>query len=152
MDLTTILSSGVVAGTIAGLVTLRTAERNIAIENITKQRAIWREKIREKSLEVTKAFLAKDEIKLLALYNEFLLLLNPFDSEDKLIMDVLWELKSSEPENRKLIEFSERLSLLLKHDWERAKREAKPIFFRGAKPKRKVYGNFKNKRKIIAKK
>jgi len=147
IDLTTIISSGVVAGIIAGLVALRTAERKIAIENITKQREIWRDKIRVKLLDVTRAFQVKDSPKLLELYNEFALLLNPFDPEDKSIMDVLWELKSGTAEVSKLLELSERLSLLLKHDWERAKTEAKPLFFRGSKPKRKVYGNFKNKRR-----
>lgn len=46
MDLPTVLSSGVLAGLVAGLVTLRMSERKIAIENITQQRQIWREKIR----------------------------------------------------------------------------------------------------------
>jgi len=46
VDLPTVLSSAVVAGLVAGLVTLRTSERKIAIENITQQRQLWREKIR----------------------------------------------------------------------------------------------------------
>lgn len=147
LDLTTILSSGVVASLIAGLVTLRTTERKIAIENITKQRELWRDKIRVKSLEVTRAYDGKDSRRLLELYTEFLLLLIPFDPEDNAIMDVLWDLKSGSLDIGKLIEFTERLSLLLKHDWQRAKREAKPWFFRGSKAKRKTYDHFKNERK-----
>ncbi|NCB82546.1 MAG: hypothetical protein EOM38_09140 [Bacilli bacterium] len=56
MDLSTVLGSGVVAGLVAGLVTLRTTERKIAIENITKQRQLWREKIRAKALETSQAY------------------------------------------------------------------------------------------------
>ena len=106
MDLSTVLGSGVVAGLVAGLVTIRTAERKIAIENITHQRKLWREKIREKALETSRAY--KD--------------------------------------NDLIIEFFEKLALLLKHDWERAKLEAKPVWNSSGKPKRISYDEFKNKR------
>lgn len=149
LDITTVLSSTVFAGLIAGFVSLRKTERKIAIENITKQREVWRDKIRTKSLEVTRAFHAKDSSKLLELYNEFLLLLNPFDPEDKAIIDVLWDLKLCMEKTSKLIAFTERLSLLLKHDWERAKREAKPWFFRGCQTKREAYASFQNKKNDI---
>ena len=60
MDLSTVLGSGVVAG----LVTLRTTERKIAIENITQQRKVWRDKVREKALETSKAYKDNDVSKL----------------------------------------------------------------------------------------
>lgn len=40
-------------------------------------------------------------------------------------------------------EFSQRISLLLKHDWERAKREAKSFPFRGRKPKRMPFEEYR---------
>lgn len=48
--------------------------------------------------------------------------------------------------NDLVIEFMEKLALLLKHDWERAKLEAKPVWHFWGKPKRVAYDGFKNKR------
>ncbi|MNQ97107.1 hypothetical protein D3C85_1127380 [compost metagenome] len=56
----------------------------------------------------------------------FELLLNPLDPEDIAILKCIEGLSEcTEPEKR-LPEFSKRVAYLLKHDWERAKREAKP--------------------------
>ncbi|MDL2195310.1 hypothetical protein [Shewanella algae] len=57
MDIATVLSSGVVAGLIAGLVSLRTSERQIAIENITKQREIWRDNEIQNEIQDSHIFL-----------------------------------------------------------------------------------------------
>lgn len=146
MDLTTILSSGVVAGLVAGLVTLRTTERKIAIENITQQRKLWRDKVREKSLEAAKGYKNNDASKLKELYGEFQLILNPEDDNDKSILDTLWQMQNEHKEKDLIIEFTEKLALLLKHDWERAKLEAKPVCHFWGKPKRIPYNKFKNKR------
>lgn len=146
MDLTTILSSGVVAGLVAGLVTLRTTERKIAIENITQQRKLWRDKVREKSLEAAKGYKNNDASKLKELYGEFQLILNPEDDNDKSILDTLWQMQNEHKEKDLIIEFTEKLALLLKHDWERAKLEAKPVWHFWGKPKRIDYNKFKNKR------
>lgn len=146
MDLTTILSSGVVAGLVAGLVTLRTTERKIAIENITQQRKLWRDKVREKSLEAAKGYKNNDASKLKELYGEFQLILNPEDDNDKSILDTLWQMQNEHKEKDLIIEFTEKLALLLKHDWERAKLEAKPVWHFCGKPKRITYNKFKNKR------
>ena len=142
MDLSTVLGSGVVAG----LVTLRTTERKIAIENITQQRKVWRDKVREKALETSKAYKDNDVSKLKELYVEFQLILNPEDENDKSILDTLWAMQNKDEINDLIIEFSEKLSLLLKHDWERAKLEAKPVWHFWGKPKRKAYDEFNNKR------
>lgn len=146
MDLTTILSSGVVAGLVAGLVTLRTIERKIAIENITQQRQLWRDKVREKALEASKGYKDSDTSKLKELYGEFQLILNPEDDNDKSILDTLWEMQNESKENNLIIELTEKLALLLKHDWERAKLEAKPVWHFWGKPKRIPYNKFKNTR------
>ena len=68
MSLSVILGSGVVAGLVAGLVTLRTSERKIAMEHITKQREIWRDKVRTKSADVTTAIESKSLSRLCELY------------------------------------------------------------------------------------
>jgi len=146
MDLSTVLGSGVVAGLVAGLVTLRTTERKIAIENITQQRQLWRDKVREKALETSKAHKDNDASKLKELYVEFQLILNPEDSNDKSIIDTLWEMQKKDEKGDLIIEFTEKLSLLLKHDWERAKLEAKPVWHFWGKPKRISYNDFNNKR------
>lgn len=146
MDLTTILSSGVVAGLVAGLVTLRTTERKIAIENITQQRKLWRDKVREKSLEAAKGYKNNDASKLKELYGEFQLILNPEDDNDKSILDTLWQMQNEHKEKDLIIEFTEKLALLLKHDWERAKLEAKSVWHFWGKPKRIPYNKFENKR------
>lgn len=146
MDITTVLSSGVMAGLVAGLVTLRTSERKIAIENITKQREVWRDKVRNKSLDVTNAIENKSRSKLCGLYTEFSHLLNPEDTEDLAILNLLWSFKSGKTEEELHLEFIERVSLLLKHDWERAKREAKPWFFFTKEPERANYNDYENKR------
>lgn len=146
MDLPTVLSSGVVAGLVAGLVTLRTTERKIAIENITQERKVWRDKVRQKALETSKACTDQDNTKLHELYGEFQLILNPEDNEDKSILDTLWNMQSKEKESDLFVEFVEKLALLLKHDWERAKLEAKPAWYFWGKPKRITYADFKNKR------
>jgi hypothetical protein len=129
MDLPTILSSGVVAGLVAGLVALRTSERKIAIENITQLRTLWRDKVRENALEVTSAYRYKNSTKLIDLYVTFQLILNPEDDDDLSILDTLWEMQADESDSNLSIVFSEKLSQLLKHDWERAKIEAKPIWY-----------------------
>lgn len=147
MDITTVLSSGVVAGLIAGLVTLRKSERQIAIENITKQRKVWRDKVRTKSLDITNAIENKALSKLCGLYTEFSHLLNPEDTEDFAILSLIWRFKMGEFEENLHVEFIERVSILLKHDWERAKREAKPWFFFSKEPERTKYNDFKHTRK-----
>lgn len=139
MDAAIVLSSGVVAGLLAGLVTLRSGERKIQIENITQERAKWREKIRANALLVHKAaekgdLQALDESRL-----AFQLLLNPFDAEDVAIIDSITALTQTRDPGPRLPEFAGRLSYLLKHDWERAKAEAKPWFFRRKPPPRKAF-------------
>jgi hypothetical protein len=146
MDFSTILSSGVVAGLVAGLTTLRTTERKIAIENITQQRQLWRNNVREKCIEAVESFSKNDTPRILKLYIEFQLILNPQDVNDKSILDTLWDMQSKNADSEIVVELSEKLSLLLKHDWERAKLEAKPIWFCGGKPERISYGDFQHKR------
>jgi prolyl-tRNA synthetase len=56
--------------------------------------------------------------------------LNPVDAEDTAILNAIDRLSQSEQLDEKLLqELSDRIALLLKHDWERAKVEAKQADF-----------------------
>ena len=113
--------------------TFKTGERKIEIENITEQRKHWREKIRKLSLQIKDASESSDFDKLEKLYVELKLLLNPTDKNDQDILRTLWSLlpntKSNLDKKEVYFTFIDQMSLLLKHDWERAKNEAKPSFF-----------------------
>ena len=146
IDLPTFLSSGVVAGLVAALVALRTNERNIVIENITKQRQAWREKVRNLALRINNSYQNNEVTALQNCYIELQLILNPNDDKDISILDTLWEMTNEESKSNLNIELSEKLALLLKHDWERAKREAKPFWFKFCKPSRLSYDEYKHKR------
>jgi len=146
VDLPTILSSGVVAGLVAGLVTLRTSERKIAIENITQQRQQWREKIRDVAQRIKSSYKNDEKEELQSQYVEMQLLLNPEDVDDRSILDTIWSMTEESSPGALHIELAEKLSLLLKHDWERAKREAKPVWYRRSEIKRVSYNEFKSKR------
>ena len=139
MEPSTILTSAVVAALIAGLVSLRGSERKIQIENITQERAKWREKIRSNALLVHQAASLGEKAKLSELHLSFQLLLNPFDKEDEAILAAITALSSTKDVDPRLPEFAGRVSYLLKHDWDRAKYEAKPWPFRWGKPVRKPY-------------
>jgi hypothetical protein len=79
--------------------------------------------------------------------SEFSLNLNPFDQEDEGILAVINTVKNRDTLDVKLPEFADRVALLLKHDWERAKHEAKPLLFRWSPPKRTTYEKSKGKTK-----
>ena len=90
--------------------------------------------------ELRDAIAQSKKAKLAELRLVFALLLNPHDSEDKAILQCIEDLKSAEAPEPKMPEFSGRVAFLLKHDWERAKHEAKPWFFFLAKePPREIY-------------
>ena len=99
-------------------------------------------------MDTSRTYEGNDASRLKELYVEFQLILNPEDKNDKSILDTLWAMQNKDEKNNLLIliEFSEKLALLLKHDWERAKLEAKPLWYSWSKPTRKSYDEFKNKR------
>jgi len=128
-------SAGIVAITtvipaiVSAVVAVWISQRRISIENITQDRRAWREKIRKNALLVHDALITRDK-KLLDRHRaEFVALLNPNDDEDKKIVCCISSPdKGQEIERAK--EFSKRIALLLKHDWERAKLEAGPLCMR----------------------
>jgi hypothetical protein len=125
----TLLTSSVIAAIVAAAVAVWTTQKRISIENITQDRRAWREKIREKALMVHDALIARDEQVLNRLRSEFRALLNPRDPDDNEIISCI-EPPSEGKEFEHADEFAERVSLLLKHDWERVKLEAGPLIMR----------------------
>jgi len=119
------LTSTVVAGIVAAVAAMYMAERRIKVENITAERANWREKIRELAEKVHLAIIKADESQLSALRSAFALRLNPRCPMDQAIVrSIVAAPPGREEEQAK--EFAVRVSLLLKHDWERAKQEVHP--------------------------
>lgn len=135
----------IVAVPITAFVTWWIAAKRIVIENITQERAKWREKVRERALPVHDPMIDRNGKDLDKHRNEFRALLNPFCDEDKDLVQCI-RLPQLGDELSQAEEFATRIALLLKYDWELAKYEAKTIpflqwkypFFR-CKPKRVLY-------------
>ncbi len=123
---TTAATSAVLSAIVTGFVARRTSERAIQIENITKERAKWRDKVREQALAVHKAVRQKDPAALGGLRLSLSLNLNPTDLEDVAILSAVTAMaNATTPDDKANQEFGDRIALLLKHDWDRARNEAK---------------------------
>jgi hypothetical protein len=126
-----LLTSSVVAAIVGGFVAMRTSERQIEIQNVTQERAKWRDKIRANTRGICQAIELNDHAKIKEFRLIFAVNLNPIDYEDNEIIAIIdrlekiEELKAGEESSVIMQELSVRIALLLKHDWERAKFEAK---------------------------
>lgn len=143
MDLTTVLSSTFLAALVAALVSLRNGERKIHVENVTQERAKWRNAMRELAEAIIKSARAGDPKEIGLKCAQLALNVNPFDPEDKALVEAAGNLAAPSDLDASVREFTDRMALLLKHDWERAKREAHPWFFRGSEPRRVPYCEYK---------
>jgi hypothetical protein len=153
MDIGTILTSlstGFIAAGITGYSSRRNSERAIQIENVTQERTKWRDKIRKLALKAHRATVKQDSARLAEVRQQFSLNLNPHDPEDTAIIGELERLPKPEHVDEWLQELSERIALLLKHDWERGKYEASLSLDcdPGPRPKRVSYREFKEKKPI----
>ena len=124
-----VLTSSVVSGVVSAFVAIWTTQKKISIENITQERTKWREKVRAKALEVHTSIINRNEDDLKRLKVEFSVILNPSDCEDRKIIGCI-KLPQKGKENECSDVFSQRVSFLLKHDWERSKLEASPLLCR----------------------
>ena len=115
---------------LTALVTWAIAQRRIAAQYITAERAKWREDIRTKALWTHSAILNGDSTAIEQLRIELSALLNPFDPHDKKLLDCLVANNSNESHSTTAGDFADRVRLLLKHDWDRAKLEASVFLFR----------------------
>lgn len=143
MDFSTVLSSTVLAGLVAALVSLRSSERKIHVENVTQERAKWRSAMRALADVLIKAAREGNAKEVERQCAQLALNVNPFDAEDKALVEIAKKFSGATDLDGHLLEFTDRMALLLKHDWERAKREAHPWFFRGSEPRRIPYCEFK---------
>src|SRR5208337_1634887 len=116
-----LLTSAVISAIVSGLVALLVSERRLAAENVIQERMKWRDKIRDLALEMNKARGAagQNAAEVGELRARLALQLNPHDPEDQHILTLIAPNQTGGTE-----EFTQRLALLLKHDWERAKYEA----------------------------
>lgn len=123
-----ILTSGVIASLVTAVFSKMSVDKNIRIENITKERQRWREQMRELVKEVNEAFIYRDSAKLRIIKAALVVRLNPEDSMDKAIVKSIEELPNrwDYPE---LDEFNQYMAALLKHDWERVKGEVSVTAF-----------------------
>jgi hypothetical protein len=114
-----LLASAVVAALVSALFSVLTTERAIAAANVIQERKDWRNKIRELAIEVHNALVVQTPATLDELRARFSLLVNPHDAMDQQIVALIQAGNVNCTD-----EFTQRLALLLKHDWERAKHEA----------------------------
>ena len=131
------LVAAIVGGIIGAISAQAVTQRRIQMTNVTQERAKWRDKIRCLVPKVHEVIMMADDPnrrKQLQKYkNIFRTLLNPIDPEDKKIIEIIDPAYRPEEQAK---EFGERISFLLKHDWERAKEEVKHPLFQWRKPQR----------------
>lgn len=130
-----------IIGIIIGAISTQVAvQRRIQMENVTQERAKWREKIRCLASEVHQVIMTEGEDnckkqKLLRLKNMFHIRLNPYDCHDNEILEII-DPKCEQEREERAKRFGELVSSLLKHDWDRAKEEVKHPLFQWRKPMR----------------
>ena len=118
-----VLGSSVFAAFLTQIFGKLKSDKQIRIENITKERKEWRDRLRVLLVDLTLAFDKKDRRAIRAIESELIIRLNPEDPNDIDILNMFPELYENWNEE-KLRELSDRISYLLKHDWERVKIEA----------------------------
>lgn len=120
--LAAIFGSAVTTSVITSLFAKAQSDKSAKIDNIIKERKAWRDKLRELVAEVEMCTQRQDSKGIASVEARLVVLLNPVDKSDLEIIEALEKI----PEAWKkecLWEFVDRISYLLKHDWERAKQE-----------------------------
>ena len=121
--------------TLAGVVltafaTWSIAQRRIAAQHVIAERAKWRNDIRTKALLVHDAMLRGETATVARLKIDLAARLNPFDRHDQELLKCMVVKDSDKARQCAACEFARRISLLLKHDWDRAKLEASVFVWR----------------------
>ena len=120
--ITAVLGSSVLGALITQFFLKWKSDRQISIENITQERKEWRVRLRELLVELVDAVDKKDRAVARKIEAELIVRLNPEDPDDLKILELFPQIYESWSEDT-LIELSDRVSYLLKHDWERVKGE-----------------------------
>ncbi|MCL9802167.1 hypothetical protein [Pseudomonas sp. AKS31] len=117
---------------IGSFFSLRKDEKSVQIAQITGERTKWRAQIREVSNEIARVITEEKNNKktpeIASFRNSLATLLNPKDHFDIELIDFLDKL--IEGSTTDINDFTLRISLLLKHDWERVKSECTPIYLK----------------------
>lgn len=132
-----------IIGAIIGAISAQSiVQRRIQMENVTQHRKKWRKEIRDLVLKVHDVIMENEQSErrtqeLQKYQNIFRTQLNPYDPEDNEIIEVIGR-ACNHTENAKELakEFGKRVSILLKHDWDRSKEEVKHPLLRCCEPKR----------------
>lgn len=103
------------------------SERRLHFEAVIQERSKWRDSIRELSGDVLKDCEHPENGKLEWLRCQFRLRLNPIDGSDKEIVATLVEIENNPADKLLREKFVRQVACLLKHDWERAKAEARGV-------------------------
>ena len=113
---------------ITAFVTWSIAQRRIAVENVTKERAKWRREVRNLASQIHDEMLSlpKKESRIASLKMKLSVLLDPCDERDEDILALIKDddLALIKDDDGLVKDFEARVKLLLKHDWERSKLEA----------------------------
>lgn len=137
-----ILASSVVAALVAGLFAYRLGATRIQIENVTKERAKWRSELKVLVIELIDTVRNEESEKAEKLISQIQLNLNPFDRDDKLLLEAGRKMVGSEDVGAAIKTFTEHVSLLLKHDWQRAKSESRVGGVLTKNPERVSHDNY----------
>lgn len=116
-----ILGSSVVAAFLTSWFGKISSDKSIRVKNVTEERKEWRDRLRVLVVMTTKAFQDKKISALKEVEAELIVRLNPIDKEDLEILECFKRLYSWNDTD--LEELNDRISYLLKHDWERVKQE-----------------------------
>jgi hypothetical protein len=135
MSWSDVISSAVVAAIVSGIVALLTSERRLAADNVIQERKNWREHVRKIAADVYQAITSGEcePNKFLELRAKLALRLNPHDPDDQEILALI-----APGDAARADEFNQRVALLLKHDWERAKRDANLLLWLRTTPPARV--------------
>ena len=124
-----IMSSSVLTATITSLFTKISKDKSDKLQYITNERKQWRDDIRKAVVEVRKISDDKQTEKMFKSFQEaktyFQVRLNPEDEEDNKLLECF------DTKNNKITDnFNEYVARLLKHDWERVKKETDRNFIK----------------------
>lgn len=107
---------------VGGFLTYFTTLRTLFNQSVVTERKEWRDEVRKITLEVVQAVENGASRDLIALRYRLAIRLNPKDSDDNAILNCAI-LQGGETCECAVDEFVSRVSILLKHDWERSKLE-----------------------------
>jgi predicted glycoside hydrolase/deacetylase ChbG (UPF0249 family) len=135
IDFTSLLagiSVTALTGWLGSILAFRKEERSVQIEQITKERTKWRDNIRKLTEEIVLEYFSQEEThktgNVAAFRSKLATMLNPKSCDDNKLLihfDELFSGQSTDIEN-----FTRRIALILKYDWERVKWECTPLYIK----------------------